>query len=237
VTRQRAAVLASGGGSNLQALLDYLASLGERRALDVVLVASDRAEAGALDRARRAGIPVEGIRSPGMPQAPELMQLLDAYDVAVVVLAGYLRLVPPDVTGRFTARILNVHPGPLPGFGGAGMYGRRVHRAVLDAGVPFTGPTVHLVDAVYDHGPPLAHWPVPVLAGDDEHVLAARVLRAEHLLFPRIVQRHASMLADTSVSTATEERAPIVFAAFDPSLDDGTLAVRLDAAMAAAASR
>jgi phosphoribosylglycinamide formyltransferase-1 len=220
VTRQRAAVLASGGGSNLQALLDYLASLGERRALDVVLVASDRAEAGALDRARRAGIPVEGIRSPGMPQAPELMQLLDAYDVAVVVLAGYLRLVPPDVTGRFTARILNVHPGPLPGFGGAGMYGRRVHRAVLDAGVPFTGPTVHLVDAVYDHGPPLAHWPVPV-----------------HLLFPRIVQRHASMLADTSVGTATEERAPIVFAAFDPSLDDGTLAVRLDAAMAAAASR
>jgi len=108
------------------------------------------------------------------------------------VLAGYLQFVPADVTRRYIGRLLNVHPALLPDFGGAGMYGARVHRAVLAAGVRTSGPTVHFVDDVYDHGPVIARWPVPVRADDDEHSLAARVLLAEHLLFPRVVQAVAA---------------------------------------------
>lgn len=228
MTRVRAAVLASGGGSNLQALLDHLARLGEARALDVVLVASDRAGAGALARARAAGIPTEVIRTTRHPDGRDLLALLEGHHIRLVVLAGYLRLVPPEVTRRHPLGMINVHPGPLPRFGGAGMYGQRVHRAVLAAGVPCSGPTVHLVDEIYDHGRPLAHWPVPVLPGDDEHALAARVLRAEHLLFPRVVQRMASRLATNGGAALVPPALP----PFDPALDDATLAQQVDAALA-----
>jgi phosphoribosylglycinamide formyltransferase-1 len=192
VTRARIAVLASGGGSNLQALIDHFASLGEARAADIVLVASDRPDAGALERARRAGIPTALIASKRAPSGRALMELLTEHRVDLVVLAGYLQLVPSDVTRTFAGRVLNVHPAPLPQFGGPGMYGARAHRAVLDAGVATSGPTVHFVDDVYDHGPVIAHWPVPVRPEDDAHALAARVLRAEHLLFPRVVQAVAA---------------------------------------------
>lgn len=231
MTRVRAAVLASGGGSNLGALLDHLARLGESRALDVVLVASDREQAGALERARRAGIATALVQTPVRPQAPPLTHLLEAHEADLVVLAGYLRLVPELVTRRFAWRILNVHPGPLPRFGGPGMYGAHVHRAVLAAGVDRTGPTVHLVDEVYDHGAQLAHWPVPVLPGDDEARLAARVLRAEHLLFPRMVQFWAASIPRVFADAATSPDVvgPLALPLFDPDLDDATHAAQLDA--------
>lgn len=190
--RARIAVLASGGGSNLQALMDHFAQLGEGRAGDIVLVAADRREAGALERARRAGIATALIASRRAPQGEELESLLDRHQVDLVVLAGYLQLVPASVTRRYAGRLLNVHPALLPDFGGAGMYGARVHRAVLAAGARASGPTVHFVDDVYDHGPVIARWPVSVRAGDDEHTLAARVLLAEHLLYPRVVQAVAA---------------------------------------------
>lgn len=192
MTRARIAVLASGGGSNLQALIDHFAALGDARAGDIVVVASDRADAGALERARRVGIPTEVIASRRAPQGRELSALLADHRVDLVVLAGYLQLVPAAVTRRYAGRILNVHPALLPDFGGAGMYGARVHRAVLTAGALTSGPTVHFVDDVYDHGAVIARWPVPVRAGDDEHTLAARVLRAEHLLYPRVIQAVAA---------------------------------------------
>ncbi|HET9684099.1 MAG TPA: phosphoribosylglycinamide formyltransferase [Gemmatimonadaceae bacterium] len=192
MTRARIGVLASGGGSNLQALIDYFASLGEARAGDIVVVASDRPEAGALERARRAAIPTELIASRRAPQGRELQALLADHRVDLIVLAGYLQLVPAAVTRRFAGRILNVHPALLPDFGGAGMYGARVHRAVLAANARTSGPTVHFVDDVYDRGAVIARWAVPVRAGDDEHTLAARVLRAEHLLYPRVVQAVAA---------------------------------------------
>jgi phosphoribosylglycinamide formyltransferase 1 len=192
VTRARIAVLASGGGSNLQALIDYFALLGDARAGDIVLVAADRADAGALDRARRADIPTALVTSKRAPQGDELAPLLAEHRADLVVLAGYLQFVPADVTRRYAGRLLNVHPALLPDFGGAGMYGARVHRAVLAAGARTSGPSVHFVDDVYDHGPVIARWPVPVKPGDDEHSLAARVLRAEHLLYPRVVQAVAA---------------------------------------------
>jgi phosphoribosylglycinamide formyltransferase 1 len=100
------------------------------------------------------------------------------------VLAGYLRLVPAAIVRRWEGRMLNVHPALLPAFGGKGMYGRRIHEAVLAARSTVTGVTVHLVDEHFDEGPIVAQWPVPVHPGDTPESLAARVLAAEHRLYP-----------------------------------------------------
>ncbi len=187
--KSRIAVLASGGGSNLQAILDYLDALGPRRAGDVVLVASNRQDAGALERAARRSIATAVLTDAG-PSA--LDELLTSHEVDLVVLAGYIRLVPPEIIIKYDGRVVNVHPALLPAFGGPGMYGRRVHRAVLEAGVRVTGVTVHFVNEQYDRGKIIAQWPVPVFAHDDAGTLAARVLRVEHLIYPRVVQGVAS---------------------------------------------
>jgi phosphoribosylglycinamide formyltransferase 1 len=230
VTRAKIAVLASGGGSNLQAIIDYLAALGEARHGDVVLVASNRPDAGALARAERAGIARAVLRSPHVPDGPELGAVLAAHRVELVALAGFMRLVPPDVTVAYRGRMLNVHPALLPDFGGPGMYGPRVHRAVLQTGAMLSGPSVHFVDEVYDHGAVIAQWPVPVLPQDDAHTLAARVLRAEHLLYPRVVDAVAAgtvrLGGDGEVVRIAfrEPRLPTM----DPTLDDEELAASLD---------
>ena len=188
VTRTRIGVLASGGGTNLQAILDYLDELGERRSGDVTLVASDRLEAGALRRARERGIATGVLATTKRPDGAELGELLAEHGVELVVLAGYLRRIPDEVVTRYAGRMLNVHPALLPSFGGPGMYGIRVHEAVLASGATVSGATVHFVDEEYDRGPIIAQWPVPVLSGDDSHALAARVLRVEHVLYPRVVR-------------------------------------------------
>jgi formyltetrahydrofolate-dependent phosphoribosylglycinamide formyltransferase len=185
--RSRIAVLASGGGSNLQAILDHFDQIGERRGGDVVLVASDRSDAGALERAMRRDIPLSVLATKTRPDGASLSAILEEHRVDLIALAGYLRLVPEDVVRRYKGRIINVHPALLPSFGGAGMYGQRVHRAVIDAGARVTGVTVHFVDQEYDRGRVIAQWPVPVFVNDDAGTLAARVLRVEHLLFPRVV--------------------------------------------------
>jgi phosphoribosylglycinamide formyltransferase 1 len=182
VTAIRVAVLASGGGTNLQALLDALGSTPGAPAR-VVRVLSDRAAAAALKRARRAGVAATVIDDPADPAA--LGAALQ--DVDLVVLAGYLRLVPAAVVARFRGRMINIHPALLPGFGGPGMYGRRVHEVVLETGATVSGATVHYVDEEYDRGPIIAQWPVPVQAGDTPETLGARVLAAEHALLPAVV--------------------------------------------------
>ena len=187
MTRARIAVLASGAGTNLQAILDHFDRLGERRAADVVVVASARARAGALERARHRGIPAKAIATAADPERPTLADVLVESEAEIVVLAGYLRLVPPEIVSRYAGRMINVHPALLPAFGGPGMFGLRVHEAVLAAGVTISGATVHFVDDEYDRGTIIAQWPVPVITGDDARALAARVLRVEHLLFPRVI--------------------------------------------------
>ena len=181
----RVAVLASGGGSNLQAILDYFQAQGESRAAEVVLVASDRSDAQALERARRAGI--DAVHMDATGRTTGLKPLLESHDVDLIALAGYLRFVPVDITRQWRGRMLNVHPALLPSFGGAGMYGIRVHQAVLASGVRVTGATVHFVDEEYDRGPIVAQWPVPVLAGDSADAIAARVLAIEHRIYPSAV--------------------------------------------------
>jgi formyltetrahydrofolate-dependent phosphoribosylglycinamide formyltransferase len=180
----RVAVLASGGGTNLQAILDHFASLHGRAPGQVTLVVSDRKDAGALERARRAGI--GAVHLPAN-RSSELGALLREHQIGVVALAGYLRMIPPDVTRAFHGRIVNVHPALLPAFGGPGMYGRKVHEAVLAAGAKESGATVHFVDDQYDQGAIIAQAKVPVLAGDTPAALAARVLDQEHALYPRVV--------------------------------------------------
>jgi phosphoribosylglycinamide formyltransferase 1 len=184
----RIAVLASGAGSNLQAILGYLAAAESGTA--VSLVASDKPQAGALAIAARAGLPAVTLRDPG--DGRFILALLAEHRIELVALAGYLRRVPEIVTQQYRGRMINVHPALLPAFGGPGMYGAHVHRAVLGAGVKVSGPTVHFVDEVYDRGPIIAQWPVPVLPGDTPAVLAARVLNAEHRLYPCAVAAVAS---------------------------------------------
>ncbi|UCG88797.1 MAG: phosphoribosylglycinamide formyltransferase [Gemmatimonadota bacterium] len=178
----RVAVLASGGGTNLQALLDKCRGSAPAR---VVLVACNRPDAGALQRARKAGVDTHVIENPSDGAA--LIATLDRYEVDLVVLAGYLKLVPEDVVDAFAGRMINIHPALLPSFGGPGMYGMRVHRAVLESGATVSGPTVHLVTAEYDRGPIVAQWPVPVAPDDTEETLQKRVLAVEHQLLPAVV--------------------------------------------------
>jgi phosphoribosylglycinamide formyltransferase-1 len=174
------AVLVSGGGTNLQELLDALRGSELAR---VARVVSSRRDAGALARASRAGVPTVVLRDPA--DADELLAALS--DAGLVVLAGYLKRVPSAVVARFRLRMINIHPALLPAFGGHGMYGLRVHEQVLASGAPISGATVHYVDEEYDRGPIIAQWPVPVRPGDAPETLAARVLDAEHRLLPLVV--------------------------------------------------
>jgi formyltetrahydrofolate-dependent phosphoribosylglycinamide formyltransferase len=183
VTAVRVAVLASGGGTNLQALLDALTNSPLAR---VARVITNRPDAGAVERARQSGIPTTVLRDPD--DAAELLAALDqGTNADLVVLAGYLKLVPPAAVARFRWRMINIHPALLPAHGGPGMYGRRVHEAVLASGAAESGATVHYVDEQYDRGPIIAQARVPVLPGDTAETLAARVLDAEHRLLPEVV--------------------------------------------------
>jgi len=176
----RVAVLVSGGGTNLQALLDALHDSPLAR---VARVISSRADAGALARARRASVPTAVLRDPSDPA--ELLAALG--DAQLVVLAGYLKLVPTPVVSRFRDRMINIHPALLPDFGGPGMYGQHVHEAVLASGATESGATVHIVDEVFDRGKIIAQEKVRIEPGDTPDTLAARVLEAEHRLLTRVV--------------------------------------------------
>jgi formyltetrahydrofolate-dependent phosphoribosylglycinamide formyltransferase len=188
---RRVAVFVSGSGTNLQALLDRFLPRGPDRAAEIVCVVSDRPGIGALERAARANVPAHVVAPRDHPDAAgfadALLRALRAHRAEFVVLAGYLRLVPAPVVEAYRDRMINIHPGPLPAFGGPGLYGRRVHEAVLAAGLRVTGPTVHFVDERYDTGPIIAQWPVPVRADDTPETLAERVLRAEHRILPEVL--------------------------------------------------
>ena len=178
----RVAVAVSGRGSNLEALFERLGNGDDAR---VVLVISDRAEAPALDRARERGVAAMALQD--WRSAEEWLAALAAESVDLLVLAGYLKLVPAEVIARYRGRIINVHPALLPAFGGKGMYGIRVHEAVLQSGAVESGCTVHLVEEEYDRGMILVQARVPVLPGDTAQLLASRVLEQEHRLLPAVV--------------------------------------------------
>jgi phosphoribosylglycinamide formyltransferase-1 len=160
------------------------------------IVISNNSTSGALERAKREGIPYAHLSSVTHPDPSELdraiLATLREHDVDLVILAGYMRKIGPQTLGAYAGRIVNIHPALLPRFGGRGMYGTRVHEAVLASGAEETGVTVHLVDAQYDHGPILAQRRVPVRPGDTAETLAARVLEQEHDLLVETLVRIAS---------------------------------------------
>lgn len=196
----RVAVLASGGGTDFQALIDRAHRVPEAPVRLVRLLAS-KPGIGAVDRAGAAAIPSAAFPVAEYHDAGEedrrraeeewLHGQLDRADPDLVVLAGYLRKIAPSVVSRFRGRMLNIHPALLPSFGGKGMYGRRVHEAVRASGVRITGATIHFVDEHYDQGPIVAQWPVPVLEGDGPEEIASRVLEVEHRLLPAVVRAFA----------------------------------------------
>ena len=206
----RVAVFASGGGTNLQALLDTCCEPAPAR---VAVVVSNSASAGALERARRVGVPAVVLQD--HRDAQEILAVLREHRAELVVLAGYLKLVPTAVVAAYRDRMINIHPALLPAFGGKGMYGHYVHEAVLASGATVSGPTIHLVTAEYDRGPIVAQWPVPVSPDDTADTLAARVLTVEHQLLPAVVLAAARaggvvrLLAGGSAFTVTADPARI----------------------------
>lgn len=184
--------LASGNGSSARAIVAAIQA-GELPAEARLLVSNNRS-AGALAFAGEAGVPALCIPTQGDPQAADarLAEAMTEHGVDVIVLSGYLRQLGPRTLGRYAGRILNIHPGPLPAFGGHGMYGRRVHAAVIEAGVPESGIVIHLVDEEYDRGPAIARRSVPVEPGDTAEALEARVTALEPGFFVETLRRIAA---------------------------------------------
>lgn len=190
--RMRVAVMVSGGGSNLQQLLDrFPMREGSTASAEICLVVADREGIGALDRAARASapsavVPPRDFDSPGS-FGDRLLELFDEHKVELIVLAGYLKMIPRNVVSAYSNRMVNIHPALLPSFGGQGMFGHHVHQAVLESGVKLSGPTVHFVNEQYDRGPIIAQRAVPVYHTDTVETLAARVLDEEHRILPLVV--------------------------------------------------
>ena len=184
------AVLASHEGTTLQALLDACAA-GEIDAR-VALVVSNNPGSGALRRGRAAGVATLHLSGVTHPRAEDLDRAicaaLDAHRVELVLLAGYMKKLGPLTRGAFCGRILNTHPALLPKFGGPGMYGEHVHRAVLAAGERVSGASIHLIEADYDTGAVLAQVTVDVAADDTPALLATRVQEAERALVVRVLR-------------------------------------------------
>jgi phosphoribosylglycinamide formyltransferase-1 len=183
-------VLASGSGSNLKAII----RAGKSRKIrsKVVLVISNNSDSKALLAARENNIPSYHLSNKLFSSQPEFdkkfLALLKEYKVDLLILAGYMKLVSPAVTKKYKNRILNIHPALLPAYGGKGMYGLNVHKAVLKSGDKTTGATVHLVDDIYDNGAVVLQKKVRVKPGDTPETLQKRVLRAEHILYPEAIK-------------------------------------------------
>lgn len=190
IEKVRLAVFVSGGGSNLQSIMDNCKA-GNIDA-EVVLVISNKKKAYGLIRAAEAGIDTAIYKHKKFANGKEaddfLLNLLDEYRIDIIALAGYLKMIAPPVIDKYRGRIVNIHPGPLPKYGGKGMFGMRVHKAVIMAGEKETAVTIHLVDEIYDHGQVIAEKKVPVFPEDIPDELAARVLKVEHELYPQVIQ-------------------------------------------------
>jgi phosphoribosylglycinamide formyltransferase-1 len=186
-------VFASGRGSNFQAILDAIQH-GLLHAA-VTLVASNKADAGALEIARMHSIPAVHLNQKQYPDeesfASAMLALLKKHDVQMIALAGYLKKIPNSVVREYRNRILNIHPALLPSFGGEGMYGHHVHEAVIASGAKLSGATVHLVNEEYDRGLIVLQKTVALEQQDTPETLAAKVLKIEHEIYPLVLKAFA----------------------------------------------
>lgn len=184
-------VFASGSGSNFQAIIDAI----ENKTLEAQIAGliSNKEQIRAIERAKKAGIPVRVI-NPSDYRGPEefgiaLLRQLHLWNPSLIVLAGYMVKVPDQVISEYRNQIINIHPSLLPKYGGRGYFGKKVHKAVLEAGEKVSGCSVHFVDENYDEGPVIARRQVPVLEEDTPDSLAERVLAEEHKLLPEVIAK------------------------------------------------
>lgn len=196
--KARIAVLVSGGGTNLQAILDAQ-QRGELKSGEVVLVVSDRPGAYALERAAKAGVPgTEIVKKACGGQAAFEQRLIEALEekkIDLIILAGFLSILSADFTRRYDHRILNIHPSLIPSFCGAGFYGLKVHEAALARGVKVTGATVHFVNEIPDGGEIIAQKAVEVRPEDTPETLQRRVMeQAEWILLPQAAETVSARL-------------------------------------------
>jgi len=187
----RIAILASGSGSNAEKIMEHFADSPLAR---VVLVASDNPQAYALERARRRGVPTAVFTRAEFAAGDVPLAALRAAGVDYLVLAGFLRLIPAAIVAAYPGRIVNIHPALLPKYGGKGMYGDRVHAAVIAAGEAESGITIHRVNERYDEGATIAQFRCPVLPGDTPETLAARIHALEHAHFAETIENEISQL-------------------------------------------
>ena len=193
----RTAVCVSGGGTNLQAILDAIAN-GSLTDTEIALVLSNNEDAYALERAKKAGVPTVVVSRKDYPDADQydeaLTRTLAEADVDLVVLAGFLVKIPAQMVARFRGRIINVHPSLIPSFCGVGYYGLKVHEQALKRGVKVSGATVHIVDEDMDTGPILLQKAVAVKEGDTPELLQRRIMEeAEWVLLPEAIRMMADM--------------------------------------------
>ena len=182
---------ASHEGTNMQAIID--ACNDERLDAKPCVVISNNSKSGAIQRANKEGIPYYHLSSKKYPESKDLdkviLEALKAHGVNLVILAGYMKKIGPLTLAAYEGRILNIHPALLPKYGGKGMYGKYVHEVVLASGDKVTGVTIHVVDAIYDHGSIVAQCEMPVLDGDTVETLSQRVLKREHEFFVETLQK------------------------------------------------
>ncbi|MDI6916719.1 MAG: phosphoribosylglycinamide formyltransferase [Thermoplasmatales archaeon] len=186
------AVLASGGGTDLQSIID--ASESHEIDARIVVVISDRKNAFALERARKHSIDAYFVSTENKNREEhekEISEIIDNYNADLIVLAGYLRMFTPYFISKYRNKIINIHPALVPFFGGKGMYGEKVHKAVLDSGMKISGCSVHFVDESIDGGPIIIQKAVRIKEDDTVETLASRVLEQEHKILPKAVQLFA----------------------------------------------
>jgi phosphoribosylglycinamide formyltransferase-1 len=179
-------ILASGNGTNAENIIRYFSNDKNAK---VTLVLSNRPQAKVLERAAALGVDAFFFDRTQFYETGEVLMMLRRRETDLVVLAGFLWLVPGDVIEAFRGRIVNIHPALLPGFGGKGMYGDRVHRAVLDAGCAESGITIHYVNELYDSGDIIFQARCQVLPGDDADTLAQRVHELEYRYYPEVISQ------------------------------------------------
>ena len=193
----KTAVLVSGGGTNLQAIIDAAAN-GIIRSAQIVRVISNKPDAYALERAAAAGIGTAVVESAGKSREDfeaELLSAIEECGAELIVLAGFMRVLSADFVSRFPRRMINIHPSLIPSFCGDGFYGLHVHEAALKRGVKVTGATVHYVNEITDGGEIIMQRAVEVEDGDTPEILQKRVMaQAEHIIFPQALEKAASEL-------------------------------------------
>lgn len=188
---KRIAIFASGGGSNAEKIIQYFE---DRDDVEIALILTNRSKAGVLEHAKHYHIPARVINKEFLSDEEKMMTYLVSHEIDLIVLAGFLLLIPDYLVQKFRSRILNIHPSLLPKYGGEGMYGKHVHNAVYAAGEEKSGMTIHLVNEKYDDGRILFQEEVDVSACNGPDDVAAAVLRLEHKYYPRVIDNYLQRL-------------------------------------------